>query len=184
MSDTAPSTNTAPSTSPDPQPQPQPQPIRTPREVFQAFIGTISTGRWAELADFYAEDAVVEIPFNIPGPERIEGREQLRARFGSAAERPIEIRAENVVVYDTADPEVVIAEFDYRGRMASTGRSFVVANIQMMRIRDGLIVATRDFHHHLALAAAAGRLPEAAVAFDATFDETFRESSGIAKPGI
>ncbi|HEY3866773.1 MAG TPA: nuclear transport factor 2 family protein [Actinocrinis sp.] len=157
---------------------------RTPREVFLAFIGAISEGRWTELADFYAEDAVAEIPFSLPAPDRVEGREQLRARFEAATQRPIELRAENIVVYETADPEVVIAEFDYRGRVTTTGRSFVAANIQILRIRDGLIVATRDFHHHLALAAAGGRLPEAAAAFDAAFDETFREGSGIARPGI
>ena len=174
MSDNAPTTS----------PAPQPVATRTPREVFQAFIGTISDGRWEDLADFYAEDAVAEIPFSIPAPDRVEGREQLRARFAAAVNGPIELHAENVVIYDTTDPEVVIAEFDYRGRVATTGRTFVAANIQILRIRDGLIVATRDFHHHLALAAAGRRLPDAAIAFDDAFDETFREGSGIAKPGI
>jgi uncharacterized protein len=174
MSDNAPSTS----------PAPKPGSARTPREVFMDFIGTLSSGRWADLADFYAEDAVVEIPFSIPGPDRVDGREKLRARFEAAVDGPIELHAENVVVYETTDPEVVIAEFDYRGKVATTGRSFVTANIQVLRIRDGLIVATRDFHHHLAMAAAGRRLPDAAVSFDAQFDQTFQDSSGIAKPGI
>jgi ketosteroid isomerase-like protein len=32
---------------------------------------------------------------------------------------------------------------------------FVVANVQIMRVRDGLIVNSRDFHDHAGLAAAA-----------------------------
>ena len=59
---------------------------------------------------------------------------------------------------DTADPEVVVAEFDYDGRVATTGHSFRVANIQVLRVRGGRIVSSRDYHDHMALAAAVGRL--------------------------
>jgi ketosteroid isomerase-like protein len=53
---------------------------------------------------------------------------------------------------------VVIAEFDYHGRVTTTGHTFRVANIQVLRVRDGRIVSSRDYHDHLALAAAVGRL--------------------------
>jgi ketosteroid isomerase-like protein len=56
------------------------------------------------------------------------------------------------VVHETKDPEVVIAEYDYDGLVTTTGRSFQVANIQVSRIREGQIVASRDYHNHPVLA--------------------------------
>ena len=55
----------------------------------------------------------------------------------------------------TSDPELVIAEFDYNLRYAD--RTTTSANVQVMRIRDGLIVESRDYHDHLRFAALAGR---------------------------
>jgi uncharacterized protein len=68
------------------------------------------------------------------------------------------LEASNVVVHDTADPEVVIAKLDYDGRVATTGHTFRVANVQVLRVLDGRIVSSRDHHDHLSLAAAVGRL--------------------------
>lgn len=142
----------------------------SPREVFEALIGRISAAQWEELAELYAEDAVAEIPFALPGPDRVEGREQLRARFAAAAGGLLRLHVSNVVVHETADPEVIIAEFDYHGQISITGRSFDAANVQVLRIRNGLIVHTRDFHHHLAFAAAGGHLSESVAAFEAAFE--------------
>jgi uncharacterized protein len=130
----------------------------SPRRVLESLLRGISDGRWNDLADLYAEDAVVEQPFAPTPPRRLEGREAIRAHFAAAAQGPLRLAASNLVVHDTADPEVLIAEFDYDGRVATTGHSFRVANIQVLRVRDGRIVASRDYHDHLALAAAVGRL--------------------------
>jgi ketosteroid isomerase-like protein len=54
---------------------------------------------------------------------------------------------------------VVIGEFDYQGT-TGTGRPFRVSNIFVLRVRDGLIVESRDYGDHPALAAATGRLEE------------------------
>jgi ketosteroid isomerase-like protein len=72
--------------------------------------------------------------------------------------------ARNVVIHETADPEVVIAEFDY----AITGKEGTVtaANIQVLRVRDGLITATRDYHDHLAIARATGGVSALVAAID------------------
>ena len=50
---------------------------------------------------------------------------------------------DRVVVHETTDPEVVIAEYDYRGEARGTGRTFVVSNVQIVRVRNGLIVHGR-----------------------------------------
>jgi uncharacterized protein len=137
----------------------------SPREVFARLLRGIADGAWPDLPGLYAEDAVVEQPFAAPQPTRLEGREAIRQHFATAARGPLELRASNVVVHETGDPEVIIAEFGYAGRVTTTGHAFRVANIQVLRVRDARIVSSRDYHNHLALAAALGRLPQLVAAF-------------------
>ncbi|MFJ4775848.1 nuclear transport factor 2 family protein [Streptomyces sp. NPDC088762] len=138
-----------------------------PREVFQKLLDGICAGRFTELAGLYAEDAVVETVFEPVGPRRFEGRAALEERFAQvAALRPVELTAANVVVRETDDPEVIVAEFDYHVRHRATGRTFETANLQVLRVRDGLIVGSRDFHDHLALIVAAGNLPQLVAALE------------------
>jgi ketosteroid isomerase-like protein len=42
--------------------------------------------------------------------------------------------------------------------VTATGRSFQVSNIQVSTVRDGKIVASRDYHNHVVLADVTGRL--------------------------
>ncbi|NYI04541.1 nuclear transport factor 2 family protein [Allostreptomyces psammosilenae] len=133
----------------------------SPREVFHRLLQGIASGHWEELADLYAADAVVEVPFALPSPLRLEGREQIRAHFLAATGQPLELRPVNVVVRETDDPEVVVAEFDYEGRVTTGSTTFRAANVQTLRVRDGLIVSSRDYHDHVAIARALGAFPEA-----------------------
>ncbi|MFF1873052.1 nuclear transport factor 2 family protein [Streptomyces sp. CB03911] len=137
------------------------------REVFLELLAGITAGRFTELAELYAEDAVVETVFQPVGPRRFEGRAVLRARFAEvSAHSPLELAAENVVVRETDDPEVVVAEWDYRVHHRVSGRTFEAANIQVLRVRDGLIVHSRDYHDHVALAVAGGNLPQLVAALE------------------
>jgi ketosteroid isomerase-like protein len=61
-------------------------------------------------------------------------------------------------VYETTDPEVIVIECDYKGRFIPTGRTFDVPSVQILRVKDGLIVSARDFTNHAVIAAAAGQL--------------------------
>jgi len=139
----------------------------SPREVFQKLLEGITAGRFSELAELYAEDAVVETVFEPVGPRRIEGRAALKERFAEVSvSSPIELTATNVVIRETDDPEVIVAEFDYQVHHRVTGRNFEVANIQVLRVRDGLIVSSRDFHDHLALIVAGDNLPQLVTALE------------------
>lgn len=123
----------------------------TPSEVFHRLSAGISSDEWSTLHELYAPDVVVEMPFALPEPVRIEGRDEVRRHFARNGQAGISLHAAGVRVHETADPEVVIAEFDYDGR-TTAGRTFRVSNIQVLRVRDGLIVESRDYHNHAVLA--------------------------------
>ena len=129
----------------------------SPRTVFERLIRGISEGRWDDLADLYAEDAVVDQPLVSTAPGRIEGRATIRTHFAGAAGMGLRMVAHDIVVHETSDPEVIVAEFDYD--VTGSGGTVTAANIQVLRVRDGLIAATRDYHDHLAIARATGGVP-------------------------
>ena len=131
----------------------------SPQEVLERLINGISQQRWQALHELYAQDALVEYPFALPVPARLDGREAIRRYFAAVARMPLELRARNITVHQTSDPEVVIAEWDYDGLITTTGRSFQVSNIQVSTVRNGQIVASRDYHNHLMLAEVLGQLP-------------------------
>jgi ketosteroid isomerase-like protein len=59
-------------------------------------------------------------------------------------------------VHRTEDPEVVITEFRYEG--SAGGRPVRIPNIFVTRVRDGMIVESRDYADHSAGARAFGDL--------------------------
>lgn len=125
-----------------------------PREVAARLLADISRQRWTDLPALYAEDAVVEQPFN-PTPVTLTGRDAIADHFAGAAALPLRITADNVVTHQTTDPEVIVVEYDYLTENTTTGHTATVHNIQVLRVRAGRIVASRDYHDHAALAAAA-----------------------------
>ncbi|HEX4421875.1 MAG TPA: nuclear transport factor 2 family protein [Kofleriaceae bacterium] len=131
----------------------------SPRAVVEQLIAGVCDQRWDALPMLYAENTVVTHPFQLPRPTRLEGRDQLRAHFAAAAGLPITMQARNVVVHETTDPEVIVAEYDYLGRVTSTGRTFQLSNVMVMRIRDGQIITSHDYGNHAAFAEALGQLP-------------------------
>lgn len=113
----------------------------TPREVAARLLQDITDGRWSELPDLYADDTVVEQPFSAAV---IRGKQELTGHFARGASLPIRLRAHNVVTHETTDPEVVVVEYDYD--VTGQGPARTVHNIQVIRVRDGRIVASRDYH--------------------------------------
>lgn len=111
------------------------------------------------VADLYAAGAVHEYPFLFPGvPERYEGREAIRASYeaawASSPAKPEKII--EVAVHDGADAEVLVVEQITEGTVTTTGQSFSVPNLLVLRIREGRIVHARDYMDGLGLARALG----------------------------
>lgn len=67
-----------------------------------------------------AADAIVEHPFNPLG------------------------RVDEFVIHDTSDPEIIVAEFTYRGTMVRD-RPVTRRNVFVMTGRNGAVVASRDY---------------------------------------
>lgn len=139
--------------------------VPSPREVVLRLLDAVTGGKPADAAALYAEDAHVTHPFQ-PGDRPLVGRARLAEHFAAGAAVRREFDARDVVIHETGDPEVVIAEFAYHGRVVETGRSFVVPCVFVVRVRDGLIVQSRDYGDHLAMAYALDRVPELLAALE------------------
>ncbi|HET9624783.1 MAG TPA: nuclear transport factor 2 family protein, partial [Kofleriaceae bacterium] len=139
---------------------PEPAPHgASPRAVVEQLLAAVCEQRWDALPALYAENTVVTHPLHLPRPTRLEGRDALRAHFAAAAHLPVTLQARNVVIHETVDPEVVVVEYDYLGRVTTTGHAFQIGNVLVMRIRDGQIVSSHDYANHAAFAAALDQLP-------------------------
>ena len=65
-----------------------------------------------------------------------------------------------MIVHETAEPGVVIAEYGLDGELTGTAEPFSLRFVMVMTIRDGQIVHTRDYTDPIAGARALGRLPQ------------------------
>ncbi|KUJ67483.1 hypothetical protein ACZ90_26865 [Streptomyces albus subsp. albus] len=144
-----------------------PQPSgSTPRGVLAGYHQAMLDKSADDLADLYAVEAVHEFPFTTPGfPARYTGREEVRAGYRAAwGASPVEVREiREVVVHQTADPEVIIAEHVVVAALPATDRTVTVPGLLVLRVRDGLITWVRDYMDGLGVARATGRLLETAV---------------------
>ncbi|MDH6122740.1 nuclear transport factor 2 family protein [Kitasatospora sp. GAS204B] len=134
--------------------------MRTPEDMFRAMLDgacRLQNGdrdQIDELAGFYAEETDVRHPMAPLGDTPMISREALRQHFAAAGAAGLAgFRVEDVRVHHTADPEVVIGEFTYRG-----DAGWAAPGIIVLRIREGLIVESRDYIDHLGLARATNTL--------------------------
>ncbi|URM97245.1 nuclear transport factor 2 family protein [Actinomadura madurae] len=138
----------------------------TPREIFLRLVHGVCEERWEDVIELYAEKTHVEHPFHPLAASPLRSLEELRAHFGIDAPpaaytgHTLRRRPVGITVHETADPEVIVAEFRYEGTVVETGEPFAVPAIFVMRVRDGKIVESRDYLDHLRSAQARGQLGE------------------------
>lgn len=133
----------------------------SPRQTMDRFLRAVISPQPGDIADCYADHVVIEMPFASGlAPERTEtGREELRARFAAGRAMREYTALRDVRVHETADPQVLVAEYRLDGRNVSDGTSFCMAFVMVLTFRDGLIVHSRDYTDPIAGARALGRLP-------------------------
>jgi ketosteroid isomerase-like protein len=103
-----------------------------------------------------APDGYLEWPFRPPGvPARLQGRTEIRRFLTETATGFISLdEYRNMVVHETTDPEVIIAEYDAHGTVIATGAPFHQTVIAVLRVRNGQVVSYRDYLNPLTLAEA------------------------------
>ena len=126
---------------------------RSPAQILHLLVDGVSrlfagdASQVDALAALYAERTHVTHPM-AHGRAPLTSREELRRHFSENATkaRGMSIRAEDLVIHHTADPEVIVAEFSYRG--SGPAGPLDVRCIFVMRARHGLIVESRDYIDH------------------------------------
>ena len=125
----------------------------THKEIFERYMyaGAISRNPEA-VAAMFTEDGVYEAPLVPDGhrlPRRLAGRDAIRAGMSAfhrelTSQGTVNAGQSRLVLHDTADADVFIAELDavldHPG-----GRREPVSLVQIFRIRDGRIAVLRDY---------------------------------------
>jgi len=133
----------------------------TPEETFLSLVHGVADRDFDTLPGLYAEQTDVRHPMAPGGDKPLLTRDALREHFGVTGPRvagTVRFQPDNIRIHETQDPEVIVAEFDYAGSVIATGESFRVPCVFVLRVRDGLIVESRDYIDHLAMARARGQL--------------------------
>lgn len=128
-----------------------------PREAFERFRDHLLTPAAPGLEHFLADDGVVESPFAPPGaPRRIEGR---RAFAAGAVPQREALRARvtftdvrDVVVHETADPEVAVVEYEIEGVRRADGMRAAAPFAVVVRVVDGKVALWREYQNPAAMA--------------------------------
>jgi ketosteroid isomerase-like protein len=133
----------------------------TPEQVFLKLVHGVADNAFAVLPELYAEHTDVRHPMSPYGDHPLLTRDALREHFGvhgPSVSGVLRFQPANIRVHQTADPEVIVAEFDYVGTALATGEPFSAPGVSVLRVRDGLIVESRDYVDHLAMARAYGQV--------------------------
>ncbi|MET8159402.1 nuclear transport factor 2 family protein [Sphaerisporangium sp. NPDC005289] len=128
-----------------------------PREAFERFRDHLLDGTAAGLESLLADDGVVESPFAPPGaPRRIEGREAFAAMAVPQREalrgRVRFTAVRDVVVHQTADPEVAVIEYEIEGVRETDGLRAAAPFAVVVRVRDGRVALWREYQNPTAMA--------------------------------
>jgi uncharacterized protein len=122
-------------------------------------VNGVAEGRWEDLPGLYAEQTDVVHPFDPLRAAALRTRGELREHFTRPGARPArQMRAANITIHQTTDPEVIVAEFEYQGTDTDTGEPYALPGIFVLRVRNGEIVSSRDYFDHLTAARVRGQL--------------------------
>lgn len=96
--------------------------------------------------EMMSEDFVMEFPYARPGMKtRIEGRDAVVAYLMTVAGAVSVDTVDNVVVHETGDSEVVIVEFQAKGRALKVDEPYAQTYISVIRARGGRMIHYKDY---------------------------------------
>ncbi|MFD7660872.1 nuclear transport factor 2 family protein [Actinosynnema sp. NPDC059797] len=121
------------------------------REIVDEALRLVLAHDMGGFADLWAEDGVMEFPFAAAEPRRLVGREAVRDYLRDYTDHLAPEAVTELTVHRTADPEVVVAEFEVEGRLVATGEPYRVPYVAVITARDGRITRYRDYWSPAAL---------------------------------
>lgn len=129
-----------------------------PRELFERSIRTQFLS--AEYTgDYLADEVVIEWPFAAPGrPRRIDGKAAFLA-IARPARAAMPFRFDECAVdavHETADPEVIVAEYRLGGTVLPGGDRRTAHFVSVIRVQDGLVTHWREYQDTYAIVQALG----------------------------
>ena len=137
----------------------------TPAEIVAALIDLMSKQKVQEALALYHDDVDVRVEFGLPHRHEVKGKARLQSLVqalkeqnqGTRARMYQDISVENLVIHQTTNPDIVIAEWTYRSRI--NGATVENPNIIVVECREGKVYRSRDYHNHVTRAVADGTLP-------------------------
>jgi ketosteroid isomerase-like protein len=125
------------------------------RENAEPFYQIIMEGLKGEVEGEYfwdtvAENAVFEFMYNFPGfTNKIEGREAYMNWFGGYSN--ILHSADNLRVYKSTQPNIIILEYEVHGKVPHTGKPYDNRFCSVITIDNKKIIHWRDYMDSLAV---------------------------------
>lgn len=135
----------------------------TPKQIVTNMIELMRSGQTVKsMETYYADDFEVIVPFALPEPTVLKGRDhilglvrQAEAAQGGKPPRMYQnLEVRDLKIYETSDPGVVIAQWIYRSHIGD--KIVDNDNIIVVTVRNGKIVQSRDYHDSVRRALANG----------------------------
>ncbi|WP_033338761.1 nuclear transport factor 2 family protein [Catenuloplanes japonicus] len=124
----------------------------SPSEVFRRATDALLAHDMAAFIALYADDAVMEFPFAPPGrPQRLNGRAEVEAYLDGYTDMVNIQRIHDVIVHETADPDVIVAEMAASGLIVAGGAPYTARYIAVLTIVGDRIRHYRDYWNPLML---------------------------------
>jgi ketosteroid isomerase-like protein len=117
-------------------------------DIVRTVLAHITAAEYEQLADYVTEDLRFELPYaGPPIPDHFDGRavwdgmqRQTFAMFTSFRNEPRSF-------YQTADPDMLIAEYESDAVVARNGKPYRNKYVGIFRFRDGKICFWREYHN-------------------------------------
>jgi uncharacterized protein len=117
------------------------------RALFERQMDCIRSDDRAAQLQLYAEDCVYEFPFAADRPRRIVGRAEIgrvmTPLWEEARRKGVRVTGYEGTVHDTADPDLLIAEFSLSIEVGPARTT--IPFVQFFRVRGAHIAAVREY---------------------------------------
>lgn len=114
--------------------------------TFKNHLSLLSSGKIVEWVDLFTDNGILEFPYATKGyPEKVEGKKDLYGYMKNFPEH-LQVVFTNLYFHPTANPNLVIAEFESDGIALSTRKPYMQKYISVVTTdNEGKIEKYVDF---------------------------------------